>query len=74
MLVSRCLGFVPAGLRVSGYRLSALSARFRPSVVPTCLAGRLWLYLVCVSSGSFLAVSGFVPFFWSAPVASAGRT
>ena len=60
-LVSRRLGFVPAGLRVSGCRLPALScpARFRPSVVPTCLAGRLWLYLACVVlSGSFLAVSG----------------
>ena len=44
-LVSRRLGFVPAGLRVSGCRLPALScpARFWPSVVPTCLAGRLWL-------------------------------
>ena len=39
-LVSCRLGFVPAGLRVSGCRLPALScpARFRPSVVPTCLA------------------------------------
>ena len=58
-LVSCRLGFVPAGLRLSGCQLPALScpARFRPSVVPTCLAGRLWLYLACVVlSGSFLAV------------------
>ena len=60
-LVSRRLGFVPAGLRVSGCQLPALScpARFRPSVVPTCLAGRLWLLVACVVlPGSFLAVFG----------------
>ena len=60
-LVSCRLGFVPAGLRVSGCQLPALScpARFRPSVVPTCLVARFWLLVACVVlSGSFLAVSG----------------
>ena len=59
-LVSCCLWFVPAWSGVSGCCLPALSclARFRPSTIPTCLAGRLWLYLACVVlSGSFLAVS-----------------
>ena len=59
-LVSCRLWFVPAGSGVSGCCLPALSclARFRPSAVPTCLAGRLWLLLACVVLfGSFLAVS-----------------
>ena len=55
-LVSRRLGFVPAGLRVSGCQLPALSclARFLPSLVCTCWVGCLWLLPACfVLSGSF---------------------
>ena len=74
-LVSCRLLFVPAWWGVSGCCLPVLPcpARFRPSAVPTCLAGRFWL-LICLAlsclapshrlwlTPTWLRISGRLPF------------
>ena len=74
-LVSCRLLFVPSWLGVSGCCRPALAcpARFRPSVVPTCLARRLWL-LLCLALSCLapvppsLVYTCLVAFFWPSAV------
>ena len=74
-LVSCRLLFVPAWWGVSGCCLPVLPcpARFRPSAVPTCLAGRFWL-LICLALSCLspfppsLVYTYLVAYFWPSAV------